>query len=186
MADDKWGKPCHIYAVRCPHCLKPQDFREVGDAVTEGSGKARPTVECDHCGGVIEVVKVEVATLVWVRKWSGKVAATQRKSFTVWKCEKCGGEHYGDKPPLIDRQKRPRCAILTTERTADGLQKPCAGILTRQVVTDDVGERHHVLESSRLVFRCPACSAEFYDRGYTINEAGQHICTCGEPLVQQA
>ncbi|MCJ7796354.1 MAG: hypothetical protein MUQ56_06250 [Thermoleophilia bacterium] len=181
--DKKWGKPCHIYAVRCPYCAKPQDFREVGDAILEVEGKARPTVECDHCHGVIEVVRVQPATLIWVRQWSGQAPATQRKQFVILKCPMCQFEVYpnaGGQFFLNGSIVAPGSRCLAAPKG-----KQCTGAYQRQVLTDDIGERHTVLKSDAVVFKCFACKAEFYGHGFRKNEAGQQLCSCGEPLVRQ-
>ncbi|MFH1834230.1 MAG: hypothetical protein ABH877_04325 [bacterium] len=186
MADDskKWGKPCYIYAVRCPYCGKANDFREVGDAILEVEGRARPTVECDHCHGVIEVVRVVPTTLIWVRQWSGQAPATTRKQFKILRCTMCRFEVYPNEDDarfyLNGTVVGPGSRCLATPKG-----KQCTGTYQGQVLTDDVGERHQVLKSNAVVFKCFACKAEFYGKGFTQNAAGQHLCSCGEPLVRQ-
>jgi len=95
----KWGKPCHMHAVRCPHCGKPNDFREVSDALAEEDG--RPTVECDHCHGIMEVVKIQPTTLIWVRPGKG---GSDHQVLTagqvVYRCtnQECLAEFYDSMP----------------------------------------------------------------------------------------
>lgn len=117
MSDDKkkWGKPCHIHAVRCPHCSKANDFREVADGLIEEGGddglketRARPSVECDHCHGIMEVVKIQPTTLIWVRKFEG--AASNHHTFqagqTTFRCDGCRAEFY-DSIPDTDNNLNP-------------------------------------------------------------------------------
>jgi hypothetical protein len=69
----KWSKPCRIHAVRCPHCGERNDCRNLDFAILSDANvdskhqKLRPQIECDDCGKLMEVVKVEQPILVWVR-----------------------------------------------------------------------------------------------------------------------
>lgn len=58
-----------IHAVRCPHCGKPNDFRDLHSQQLLDTG-AIP--ECDHCHRLMEVVRIAPVTVVTVR------AASQR------------------------------------------------------------------------------------------------------------
>lgn len=73
MGAKKWrqGK---IDSVPCPHCGRPNDFRDTDeflfDPMTGASAvkSDKPTFACDHCSRIMEVVHVEKTIIVAVRK----------------------------------------------------------------------------------------------------------------------
>lgn len=69
-----------IEKVPCPHCGKPNDFRELAESDdkelastgdVDGSGNQVPEpgqiVLCDHCEMRMEISGVRTMTFVWVR-----------------------------------------------------------------------------------------------------------------------
>lgn len=54
-----------INRVPCPHCGKPNDFRELQQQQLLDTGHS---VDCDHCGGMMVVAAVQPITMITVRK----------------------------------------------------------------------------------------------------------------------
>lgn len=54
-----------IHKVPCPHCGKPNDFREL---LTQGDSTIFPNTEvfCDHCGFMMIVKNVQKITVLYV------------------------------------------------------------------------------------------------------------------------
>jgi len=70
---EKWGKPCRISAVRCPHCGKFNDCTEFDYAIESmfGDPKQQLDIACDHCNDNFRIVKVERPILVYARPIDG-------------------------------------------------------------------------------------------------------------------
>ena len=67
----KKARQFKIYAVRCPWCGKPNDFREVEyDLRTTQDAGAK--VDCDHCGRLMKVVRIEPVKLITVVRFVPK------------------------------------------------------------------------------------------------------------------
>lgn len=54
-----------IDRVPCPHCGKPNNFREIDGQQLLDTGSA---FQCDHCGGMMEVARIVTTKIVSVRK----------------------------------------------------------------------------------------------------------------------
>ncbi len=72
---EKWLTSRHN-VVRCPHCMNPNDFRELAFEATLGQYENGMVVQCGDgpesknrgCDKYMEIVKVEPTTLISVRK----------------------------------------------------------------------------------------------------------------------
>jgi hypothetical protein len=54
-----------INRVPCPHCGKPNDFRELQQQQLLDTGHS---CDCDHCGGLMVVAAIQPITMITVRK----------------------------------------------------------------------------------------------------------------------
>lgn len=165
---EKWGKPCRVHAVRCPSCGKRNDFRSVQDAIADDSTqlkvtKTRPTIECDHCHSIMEVVKVEQPILVYVRAYNPSIAtAPQTVHVRIKFCLLCNSEYYADE-----------------DGTFNVTECDCGGQLVLRDVTREVGDRHRPLQAGAQTITCPNCKQQFYDSVPPDPKTGVPTCYCG-------
>ncbi len=68
-----------IHAVPCPHCGKPNDFRDLQQQQLLDTGH---TVGCDHCGRQMDVVRIAPVTVISVRKNMAPPPRTQQQPQT--------------------------------------------------------------------------------------------------------
>lgn len=61
-----------IHAVRCPHCGKGNDFRDMQSQQLLDTGGV---IECDHCRRFMEVVGIKPITVITVRQASQQAIA---------------------------------------------------------------------------------------------------------------
>jgi hypothetical protein len=54
-----------INRVPCPHCGKPNDFRELQQQQLLDTGHE---ADCDHCGGLMTIAGIQPVTMITVRK----------------------------------------------------------------------------------------------------------------------
>lgn len=64
-----------INAVRCPHCGKPNDFRDLQQQQLLDTGHI---AECDHCRRLMEVIRIAPVTIITVRASSGQPSQRRR------------------------------------------------------------------------------------------------------------
>ena len=63
-----------ISAVPCPHCGRPNDYRDIHK---DGLLDTGAETYCDHCDGAATVTAVRNVTLVGLRRENKRVAAPQ-------------------------------------------------------------------------------------------------------------
>jgi NAD-dependent SIR2 family protein deacetylase len=63
-----------INAVRCPHCGKNNDFRDMQSQQLLDTGAI---ADCDHCGRHMEVVSIRPVVVVTVRAASANAQVTR-------------------------------------------------------------------------------------------------------------
>lgn len=63
-----------INQVRCPHCGKPNDFRDLQSEQLLDTGAV---TDCDHCKRLMEVVRIQPMIVVTVRAASNSAAITR-------------------------------------------------------------------------------------------------------------
>jgi hypothetical protein len=68
--------PAH--QVPCPHCGIPSDYRETLQMVDPHRPRDSGTIECDHCHGMAEIVKLMPITVVTVRQAAANGAPANR------------------------------------------------------------------------------------------------------------